>query len=126
MRHCRPGNGDNKKMEDDRFIMENVKRIYVEKKEPFAVKARELKEEIQSYLNIAGVEDVRVLIRYDVENLSEDIFEAACRIVFSEPPVDILYRENFDIPQGGEYSAWNFSRDSLTSGQIPPYNASGF
>ena len=108
MRHCRPGNGDNKKMEDDRFIMENVKRIYVEKKEPFAVKARELKEEIQSYLNIAGVEDVRVLIRYDVENLSEDIFEAACRIVFSEPPVDILYRENFDIPQGGRVFSVEF------------------
>lgn len=73
--------------------MGNVKRIYVEKKEPFAVKARELKEEIRSYLNIAGVENVRVFIRYDVENLSEDIFETACGIVFSEPPVDILYRE---------------------------------
>lgn len=81
--------------------MGNVKRIYVEKKEPFAVKARELKEEIQSYLNISGVEDVRVFIRYDVENLSEDIFEAACRIVFSEPPVDILYRESFDVPANG-------------------------
>ena len=91
----------NEKMEDNEFVMGNVKRIYVEKKEPFAVKARELKEEIQSYLSISGVENVRVLIRYDVENLSEDIFEAACRIVFSEPPVDILYRENFDVPEGG-------------------------
>ena len=81
--------------------MGNVKRIYVEKKEPFAVKARELKEEIQSYLNIAGVKDVRVFIRYDVENLSEDTFETACRIVFSEPPVDILYRETIEIPEDG-------------------------
>lgn len=81
--------------------MGNVRRIYVEKKEPFAVKARELKEEIRGYLNIAGIREVRVFIRYDVENLSEDTFEAACRIVFSEPPVDILYRESFEIPADG-------------------------
>ena len=60
-----------------------VKRIYVEKKEAFAVKAKELKEEIGSYLGITGVEQVRVFIRYDVENLSEDTFETACRTVFS-------------------------------------------
>ncbi|MDE7287863.1 MAG: hypothetical protein K2N55_13620, partial [Lachnospiraceae bacterium] len=65
--------------------MGNVKRIYVEKKAPFAVKAKELKEEIGSYLGISGVKDVRVLIRYDVENISDDIFEKACRSVFSEP-----------------------------------------
>lgn len=81
--------------------MGSVKRIYVEKKEPFAVKAMELKEEIQGYLNISGVKNVREFIRYDVENLSEDTFEAACRIVFSEPPVDILYRESLEIPKDG-------------------------
>lgn len=88
--------------------MGNVKRIYVEKKEPFAVKARELKEEILSYLNIAGVKDVRVFIRYDVENLSEDTFEAACGIVFSEPPVDILYRESFEIPENARVFSVEF------------------
>lgn len=82
--------------------MGSVKRIYVEKKEPFAVKAKELKEEIQGYLNISGVKNVREFIRYDVENLSEDTFEAACRIVFSEPPVDILYRESLEIPKDGK------------------------
>lgn len=88
--------------------MGNVKRIYVEKKEPFAVKAKELKEEIQSYLNISGVKDVREFIRYDVENLSEDTFEAACRMVFSEPPVDILYRESFEIPADGRVFSVEF------------------
>ena len=88
--------------------MGNVKRIYVEKKEPFAVKARELKEEILSYLDIPGVEDVRVFVRYDVENLSESTFEEACRIVFSEPPVDILYRESFDVPVGGRVFSVEF------------------
>ncbi len=81
--------------------MGNVKRIYVEKKEPFAVKAKELKEEISNYLGIEGVEEVRVFIRYDVENISEDTFATACRTVFSEPPVDILYEENIKIPAGG-------------------------
>ncbi len=82
--------------------MGNVKRIYVEKKAPFAVKAKELKEEIGSYLGIEGVKEVRVFIRYDVENISEDTFERAAASVFSEPPVDILYRENIDIPSDGK------------------------
>ncbi|MBP3476134.1 MAG: phosphoribosylformylglycinamidine synthase [Lachnospiraceae bacterium] len=82
--------------------MGNVKRIYVEKKEPFAVKAKELKEEIGSYLGINGVKDVRVFIRYDVENLSDEVFAKACKTVFSEPPVDILYEETIDIPTDGK------------------------
>lgn len=82
--------------------MGNVKRIYVEKKAPFAVKAKELKEEISSYLGIAGVREVRVFIRYDVENISEETFEKAVNCVFSEPPVDILYREVIEIPTDGK------------------------
>ena len=80
--------------------MANVKRIYVEKKEAFAVKAKELQEELTSYLGIGGLTGVRVFIRYDVENLSDEIFEKACKTIFSEPPVDILYRESFDIQPG--------------------------
>ena len=99
--------------------MGNVKRIYVEKKAPFAVKARELQEEIGSYLGIAGVKNVRVFIRYDVENLSEDTFEAACRTVFSEPPVDILYRESIELPRIAGCSAWSSFPGSLTRERIP-------
>ena len=73
-----------------------VKRIYVEKKEPYAVKAKELKEDIKAYLNIDTLTNVRVLIRYDVENISEDTFKKACNIIFSEPPVDVLFEEDFD------------------------------
>ena len=88
--------------------MGNVKRIYVEKKEPFAVKARELKEEIGSYLGINGVKEVRVFIRYDVENLTDAVFEKACKTVFSEPPVDILYREMIEIPADGKVFSVEF------------------
>ncbi len=72
-----------------------VKRIYVEKKTAYAVKAKELKEEIRSYLGISSVENVRVLIRYDTENIPNDIFDKALKTVFSEPPVDDYYLEGF-------------------------------
>ncbi len=75
--------------------MSSVRRVYVEKKPDFAVQAKDLKHEIHSYLGISEVTGVRVLIRYDVEHISEDVFEKACRTVFSEPPVDTLYRESF-------------------------------
>ncbi len=79
--------------------MGKVKRIYVEKKEAFAVKARELEEELKGYLGIAGLEKVRIFIRYDVENISDATFEKACSSVFSEPPVDDLYMESIEMPE---------------------------
>lgn len=80
--------------------MSNVKRVYVEKKPGFSVQADDLKHEIRSYLGIKDVTNVRVLIRYDVENISDDIFEKACNGIFSEPPVDVLYREEVPVTQG--------------------------
>ncbi len=73
----------------------SVKRIYVEKKPEFAVKARELSGEIGSYLGLDSVTGVRVLIRYDMENLSRETYERALGTIFSEPPVDMLYEEDF-------------------------------
>lgn len=80
--------------------MESVKRIYVEKKAPYAVRAKELKEETRRYLGIKELADVRVLIRYDVENLSEDTYKRALVTVFSEPPVDDYYEEKFSYKEG--------------------------
>ena len=77
--------------------MGNVRRIYVEKKTPYAVKAKELKEDIAGFLGITQVNDVRVLIRYDVENVSDDVFDKATTTIFSEPPVDDIYFEKFKI-----------------------------
>ena len=81
--------------------MSKVRRIYVEKKEPYAVAARQLKDDIIGFLAVKGLTGVRKLIRYDVENVSDEVFETACRTVFSEPPVDILYRETIEIPENG-------------------------
>ncbi len=77
-----------------------VKRIYVEKKPPFSGKASELKEEAESYLGIKGINNIRVFIRYDVENVTDETFERALPLIFSEPPVDMLFRERIDIPDG--------------------------
>ena len=71
-----------------------VRRIFVEKKAPYAVKAMELKNEMSEYLGI-DAEEVRVLIRYDVENVSDATFAQAKQTVFSEPPVDDVYEEEF-------------------------------
>ena len=80
--------------------MSNVRRVYVEKKPAYAVQAKELKHEISSYLGIKSATNVRVLIRYDVENISDEVFEKACRTVFAEPPVDALYLEKFETAEG--------------------------
>ena len=82
--------------------MSSVRRVYVEKKPDFAVQAKELKHEISSYLGIKDVTGVRVLIRYDVENISDEAFEKACTCVFSEPPVDFLYQETFETKEGDQ------------------------
>ena len=79
--------------------MSNVKRVFVEKKPEFAVAAKALRHEIRHYLGIRSVSGVRVLIRYDVEDLSDETFEKACRGVFAEPPVDILYKETFPMKE---------------------------
>ena len=73
----------------------SVRRIYVEKKKPYAVQAKELREELLSYLGISTVTGVRVLIRYDIENLSDETYEKSKGTIFSEPPVDILYEDDF-------------------------------
>ena len=77
--------------------MGQVKRIYVEKKAPYAVRAKELREEVRQYLGITALRNVRVLIRYDVENLSDATYQQALMTVFSEPPVDDYYEEIFEM-----------------------------
>ena len=84
--------------------MSNVRRVYVEKKKAYAVAAKELQSEIKSYLGIKTVTDVRVFIRYDIENISEDVYKKALVTVFSEPPVDDVYEESIDFEGGKAFS----------------------
>ncbi|MCD8020580.1 MAG: phosphoribosylformylglycinamidine synthase [Clostridiales bacterium] len=79
--------------------MEQVRRVYVEKKPDYAIKAKELSEELQSYLSLEDVRNVRVLTRYDVENVSQETYDKALGTVFSEPPVDFVYEESFPMEE---------------------------
>ena len=88
--------------------MSGVKRVYVEKKPDFVVQAKDLRHEIRGYLGIKTLDNIRVLIRYDVENLSDDTFEKACNGIFSEPPVDVLYKEEFPVKEGSRVFSVEF------------------
>ncbi|MBQ9965874.1 MAG: phosphoribosylformylglycinamidine synthase, partial [Clostridia bacterium] len=70
-----------------------VYRIFVEKKKEFAHEANALKNGITSFLGIKGLDELRLINRYDVENIEEDIFENAKSKVFSEPQTDIIGEE---------------------------------
>ena len=88
--------------------MSSVKRVYVEKKPEFAVQAKDLRHEVKGYLGINGLSNIRVLIRYDIENLSDETFEKACSGIFAEPPVDVLYKEEFPVKEGSRIFSVEF------------------
>ncbi len=69
-----------------------VYRVYVEKKPGYDVEAQALKNELVSLLGITGLTGLRLLNRYDVEGVSQELFESCLNTVFSEPPVDVIYR----------------------------------
>ena len=69
----------------------SVKRIYVEKKAPYAVEAKQLLWEIRHILQIKSVTGLRLLNRYDVEGVSDELFDRCMPIVFFEPQLDEHY-----------------------------------
>ena len=75
-----------------------VYRVYVEKKKGQTHEADSLLREIKDFLQIDGLKDLRVLNRYDAENIEKSLFEACVNTVFSEPQVDNV---SYDVPQGG-------------------------
>jgi len=77
-----------------------VYRIYVEKKKELAFEAEGLKSDLVKLLGIKGLKELRVLNRYDAENISEDLFDYAVKTVFSEPQLDVLYKE---MPKDSDY-----------------------
>ena len=71
----------------------NVKRVLVEKRNGFDLEARALKKDIEESLHITSVDSLRVLNRYDVEGVSEEVYENAVNSIFSEPNLDVVYHE---------------------------------
>ena len=68
--------------------MDKIRRIFVEKKEAFAVEARGMLADLQTNLGMKGLTGIRVLNRYDVMGVTDEEFAAAKGLVLSEPPVD--------------------------------------
>ncbi len=77
----------------------SVKRIYVEKKADYAVEAKNLLWEIRHILQIKSVTGLRLLNRYDVEGVAEELYRKCLPIVFSEPQVDVTYTQ---LPEGAK------------------------
>ncbi len=67
-----------------------VFRVFVEKKKELANEARSLANEVRDFLNIKSLDSVRIINRYDVENITDELFDYACKTVFSEPQLDIV------------------------------------
>ena len=74
-----------------------VRRIFVEKKKGFDVEAQGLCEDIRENLGIKGLTDVRVLNRYDMDGLDDELYHKSVFDVFAEPAVDVVYEENADL-----------------------------
>jgi len=74
-----------------------IKRVYVEKKRDFSVGADKLLHDLKNNLSLKGLIGVRIIIRYDIQNISKDVYQNALNTVFSEPPVDLIYEESIDL-----------------------------
>ncbi|MCI9241239.1 MAG: phosphoribosylformylglycinamidine synthase, partial [Oscillibacter sp.] len=80
--------------------MNMVRRVYAEKKPALRLEAQGLLTELRTILGVSSLTGLRLVNRYDVENLSEEVFQRAKSIVFSEPQVDLIYEESFPLPEG--------------------------
>ena len=85
-----------------------VKRIFVEKKKGYDIEAQGLMADLVGNLGISGIEEVRVLNRYDVSGLSDEQFEAAARTILSEPTMDTVYGEDFSMDGSYRVFAWEY------------------
>ncbi len=77
-----------------------VRRIFVEKKKGFDVEARSILEDLRENLSLDGLSEVRLINRYDVEGISDEEYNKARGLIFSEPPVDEAYDEKIEINEG--------------------------
>lgn len=77
-----------------------IRRVFVEKKEGFTTEADILYKELKDFLGIRGLQGVRIVNRYDIEGISEEVYERSRNTIFAEPPVDDVYDEEYKIPEG--------------------------
>lgn len=88
--------------------MQNVLRVFVEKKEGFNIEAKHILADLRDVLGLASIKDLRLVNRYDVEGLTQEEFEQAVGLVFSEPNVDNVYYETFNPGEGWKMFAMEY------------------
>ena len=86
----------------------NVRRLFVEKKSEFAIEATGIFRDLKENLGVAGLSGVRVVHRYDVSGIDDGDWERARDIVFSEPPVDVVYEETLPLTSGQRVFAMEY------------------
>ena len=74
-----------------------VRRIYVEKKSDFAIRAKELLSELRNYCGLKDLLDVRVLVRYDIENISDNDYKRSINTIFVNRRLITVMRAAFHI-----------------------------
>ena len=98
-----------------------VTRVFVEKKEGFDIEAKQLQTDLTVNLGIAGIEELRVINRYDTSGIVGDDWETAKRTIFSEPNVDNVYDVRIlSFLQLIGYLPWSIFPASTISARIPP------
>lgn len=80
--------------------MGNVRRLFVEKKKPYDVEAQGLLADLKGTLGISALESVKIINRYDIEGINDNEYMMARNTIFSEPPVDYAYDEEYKIQSG--------------------------
>ena len=83
----------------------NVKRLVVEKREGFDLEAKALMKDLKDSLHIDCIEDLRLLNRYDIEGLSDEICDSASKTIFSEPNLDVVYKEDVEYDKDAKVFA---------------------
>lgn len=83
----------------------NVKRLLVEKREGFDLEAKALMKDLKDSLHIDCIDDLRLLNRYDIEGLSDEICDSASKTIFSEPNLDVVYKETVEYDKNARVFA---------------------
>ncbi|MBS7148734.1 MAG: phosphoribosylformylglycinamidine synthase [Intestinibacter bartlettii] len=83
----------------------NVKRLLVEKREGFDLEAKALMKDLKDSLHIDCIDDLRLLNRYDIEGLSDEICDSASKTIFSEPNLDVVYKESVEYDKDAKVFA---------------------
>ena len=106
--------------------MSEVIRIFVEKKDGFNVLAKQTLWDIRHNLGMKSVEDLRYIVRYDLEGLTKEEYDKAKTIVLSEPNADVIYEETLPVEDGWKVFAMEYLPVSTISAATLPSSAFSF